>query len=123
VLDSGALIALETPIKQRRLLALFDAHGAQSRLVVSAGCIAEVWRGSARQAPLALLLRRPATDVVEITGPTAKRIGVFLGHRADGDDIVDVHVVMLARQYGFVVVTSDPEDLLAIDPRLPMTHV
>jgi predicted nucleic acid-binding protein len=123
VLDSGALIALETPAKQRRVYALLDAVGENQRLVISAGSIAEVWRGSPRQAPLALLLRRQSTTTVEITVPVAKAIGVFLGRRTDGDDLVDAHVVMLAREYGFAVITSDPTDLRAIDPGLPITVI
>ncbi|HEX3733017.1 MAG TPA: type II toxin-antitoxin system VapC family toxin [Mycobacteriales bacterium] len=118
VLDSGALIALETPAKQRRLYALLETLGEDQRIVVSAGSVAEVWRGSPRQAPLVLLLRRQRTIAIEITVPVAKAIGVFLGRNADGDDLVDAHVVMLAREYGFAAITSDPKDLLAIDPRM-----
>jgi predicted nucleic acid-binding protein len=123
VLDTGALIALENPAKQRRLAALFDLLGEQGRLVISAGCLAETWRGGSRQAPLAVLLRRSATTVAEITVPVAKAIGAFLGHRADGDDIVDAHVVMLAHHHGLAVITSDPDDLRAIDPKLHLTQI
>jgi len=123
VLDAGALIALESPAKQRRLAALFDRLGDRGRLLLSAGALAEVWRGSGRQAPLALLLRRPATEVVDITVPVAKVIGVFLGRHVDGDDIVDAHAVLLARQHGLPVITSDPRDLLSLDPRLPHVTV
>lgn len=123
VLDSGALIALERPSKQRRLYTLFDAMGKGGQLVVSAGCLAEVWRGSPRQAPLALLVRRRDTSVPEITLPIAKAIGRFLGSQPDGDDIVDAHVVMLANNRHLPVVTSDPNDLLALDPKLPYTTI
>ena len=123
VLDTGALIALENPAKQRRFAALLDGLGEQGSLVISAGCLAETWRGGPRQAPLALLLRRPATTVAEITAPVAKAIGAFLGHRSDGDDIVDAHVVMLARHHGLAVITSDPADLRAIDPKLCLTEI
>lgn len=123
VLDSGALIALERPTPQRRVYTLLDALGETQRLVISAGSIAEVWRGSPRQAPLALLLRRLHTTVAEITVPTAKAVGVILGRRSDGDDLVDAHVVMLAREYGFAVITSDPDDLLAIDPGLAIVVI
>lgn len=33
-------------------------------------------------------------------------------------DIVDVSAVLLARRHHAIVVTSDPEDLLRIDPAL-----
>jgi hypothetical protein len=123
VLDSGALIAFEVPSKQRRLAALFAKLGEDGRLVTSAGCLAEVWRGSDRQAPLAMVLRRRSTQVVDITAATAKAIGAFLGRRPDGDDIVDAHVVMLARHGDLAVITSDPGDLLGIDPELTVVPI
>lgn len=122
VFDSGALIALERPSAQRRLHALFHKLGEEGRTVISAGSLAEVWRGSARQAPLGALLRRSSTHVVELTLPVAKAIGRFMGDNS-GDDIVDAHVVMLARSQGLAVVTSDPGDLLALDPKLPCITV
>lgn len=65
-----------------------------------------------------MLLRRPDTTSVEITVPVAKTIGLYLGAHPDGADIVDAHVVMLARAHGLAVLTSDPRDLLALDPKL-----
>ena len=121
VMDSGALIALETPAKQRRLYALLET--ADYRVALSAGSVAEAWRGSPRQAPLALLLRRRQTITVEITVPVAKSIGIFLGYSAKSDDLVDAHVVMLARHHKYAVITSDPKDLLAIDPELEIVVI
>ncbi|MGH8905870.1 MAG: PIN domain-containing protein [Egibacteraceae bacterium] len=123
VLDTGALVALERQSSQRRFSALLEALGEHGRLVLSAGALAEVWRGSSRQARLALLLRRRTTEVEEITVPVAKAIGAFLGHHPDGDDIVDAHVVMLARHHRLPVVTSDAGDLLALDPALPHVRI
>lgn len=123
MLDAGALAALERRSSQRRLAALFEALGEHGPLILSAGGLAQVWRGSPRQAPLALLLRRRATTVVEITTPVAKAIGVFLGRQPNGDDIVDAHVVMLARQYTLPVITSDAGDLLTLDPELPHVRI
>jgi predicted nucleic acid-binding protein len=117
-LDTGALIAMENPAKQRRLAALFGALGEDGRIIVSAGCIAQTWRGSPRQAPLAMLLRRRNTKVEEITTAVAKTIGIFLGRHPDSDDIVDAHVAMLATHHGVAVITSDPGDLASIDPKL-----
>jgi hypothetical protein len=89
------------------------------RLVLSAGSIAEAWRASPRQTPLVLLLllRRQHLVVEEITVPIAKAIGAFLGTVANGDDIVDAHVVMLARRHAMPVITTDPDDLRALDPK------
>lgn len=118
VLDSGALIALEKPAPQRRLNSLLGEVDPGGQIVISAGSLAEVWRGSARQAPLALLIRRSDTIVVEITIPVAKAIGVFLATRIRGNDLVDAHVAMLARQFGFAVITSNSSNLKALDPTL-----
>ena len=38
-------------------------------------------------------------------------------------DIVDVHVALLAQEQGHTVVTSDPEDLSAVHPSLPLITV
>ena len=119
VFDTGALIALENPAAARRVTALLGMLGPDDRILLSAGSVAEAWRGgSGRQVPLSYLLRRQGVEVQEITTPVAKAIGVFLGAYADADDIVDAHVVMLARSRRFPVVTSDPGDIHAIDPKL-----
>ena len=123
VLDTGALIALETPGKRRTLTTALERLDTDAKIVISAGCLAEVWRGSARQARLAMLLRHRTTVVEEITTPVAKAIGVFLGRYPNADDIVDAHVVMLANRYRLAAMTSDPKDLLAIDPKLPVIEV
>lgn len=123
VLDTGALIALEKPAKNRRMIGLLADINPERKLVISAGSVAEAWRGDARQAALAMLLRRSDTEVVEITVPVAKAIGAFLGHHVDGDDLVDAHVVMLARRYELPVITSDPGDLRAFEPKLLLIEI
>ncbi|WP_192809869.1 PIN domain-containing protein [Actinomadura rudentiformis] len=123
VLDTGALIALERRGKQQYLTALLRELGREGEIIVSAGSLAEAWRGTPRQAALAMLLRRPSTQVVEITVPVAKAIGVFLGLRQDGDDLVDAHVVMLARRHHVPVITTDPSDLRALDPKLTVLQI
>lgn len=117
VLDTGALVGLEGPAKARRLLALLELAGQDERIVTSAGCVAQAWRGSARQATLTRLLRRHYTYVEDITLPVAKAIGAYLG-RAGAADIVDAHVVMLAAEHGLAVISSDPTDLRALSPKL-----
>jgi predicted nucleic acid-binding protein len=123
VLDSGALIALESTSAQRRLLSILEPLGQTGPVIVSAGSVAEVWRGSARQVALAKLLRRRSVHVVDITAIVAKAIGVMLGHCTKADDIVDAHVALLARSHGFPAITSDPTDLLALDPSLPVVTI
>ena len=92
----------------------FALHGTP--LVTSAGVVAQVWRGGSRaQVPIAFLLRR--TTVVDLTQSVAKVIGRMLGATRTKDPI-DAHVVLLARERGWTVLSSDPDDLHRIDPGL-----
>lgn len=89
---------------------------AGTPLVTSAGVVAQVWRGGSRQqVPIAYLLRR--TQVIDMTGAVAKVLGRMLGLSRTSDP-VDAHVVLIARERGWPVLTSDPEDLRAIDATL-----
>jgi hypothetical protein len=115
VLDAGPFIALE---RRSGVMAHLVRRFAESQtpLVTSAAVVAQVWRGGGRtQVPLVFLLRR--TRVVDLTHPVARVLGRMLGATKTRDPI-DAHVVLLARERGWPVLTSDPEDLLAIDPLL-----
>jgi PIN domain-containing protein len=120
VLDAGAFIALErrdgTMVRLAQRLA-----DAKTPLVTSAGVVAQVWRGGGhRQVPVAFLLRH--TTVVDLTYAVARLLGRMLG-AARRSDAVDAHVVMLARERRWPVITSDPDDLLAIDPALTVERI
>jgi hypothetical protein len=120
VLDAGAFIALER--RDRTMVALTQLF-AQKRtpLVTSAGVVAQVWRGGAKQqAPLVFLLRR--VEVVAMDYAVARTLGKMLGVSATSDPI-DAHVVLLAREREWSVLTSDPGDLLTIDPTLVVEQI
>jgi len=90
-------------------------------LATSAGVVAQVWRGGAhRQVPLAFLLRR--TDVVDLTDSQARVVGTILG-MARTSDPVDAHVALIARTRGWPVLTSDRDDLYAIDRSLELYDI
>jgi hypothetical protein len=119
-LDSGALIAFERG--GARMIALVEramAHGA--RLAVPAGVVAQTWRGEARQARLSRLLRSPLVEVVPLDELAARAAGVLCG-QVDAADVVDVSVVICARERGHRVVSGDPDDLRAIDARLTVVR-
>jgi hypothetical protein len=120
VLDAGAFIALQR--RDRVMVSLVEGLAeTKTPLVTSAGVVAQVWRGGGnRQAPVAFLLRR--ATVVDLTDAAARLIGRMLGARG-GSDAVDGHVVLLARERRWPVLTSDPADLLAIDPTLTVQRV
>ena len=120
VLDAGAFIALE---RRDRTMVCLAQRFAESKtsLVTSAGVVARVWRGGGpRQIPVAFLLRR--ATVVDLTYAAARILGRMLG-AARRSDPTDAHVVWLGRQRGWPVLTSDPNDLLAIDPGLVVQRI
>jgi hypothetical protein len=120
VLDAGAFIALE---RRNRVMAHLAHRFADERtpLVTSAGVVAQVWRGGGHaQVPVAFLLRR--TTVVDLTHAAAKVLGRMLGATRTRDPI-DAHIVLLARERGWPVLSSDPEDLSAIDPGLTIQTI
>lgn len=115
-LDTGALISIERG--DPRLQALLDeAHAAGADLVVPAGVVAQAWRGGSRQARLARLLRLATVTVVPLDEPQARAAGALCAH-TNTDDIVDASVVICARDRDHAVISSDPDDLAALDPTL-----
>ncbi len=120
VLDAGAFIALER--RNQTMVRLTHLFAKQSvPLVTSAGVVAQVWRGGAGgQVPLTFLLRR--TLVVDLTHRIARRLGLMLGATGMSDP-VDAHIVFLARERDWPVLSSDAGDLRAIDPGLDIELV
>ena len=115
-----AFIALE---KRHRVMAHLARRFVTEAtpLVTSAGVVAQVWRGGGgAQVPVAFLLRH--THVVDLTGPVGRTLGRMLGVTGTKDP-VDAHVALLARERGWAIVSSDPEDLHAIDPTLVIERI
>jgi hypothetical protein len=120
-LDAGALIAVDR--NDRRVLVLLArAHETGSRVTVPATALAQAVRHPERQARLARLIRQPTTDVVPLERVDATNVGRLLA--ASGtSDVVDAHVVICARRARQTVVTSDPDDLRALDPTLQVVAI
>jgi predicted nucleic acid-binding protein len=120
-MDAGALIGVDR--NDRRVLVLLArARETGSRVTVPASALAQAVRHSERQARLARLLRQPTTDVVALDRVDATSVGRLLA--ASGtSDVVDAHVVICARRAGQQAVTSDPDDLRALDPTLQVVTV
>jgi hypothetical protein len=115
-LDAGALIALDR--NERRVVVLL-ARAAETGSVVTvpATALAQALRRPERQVRLARLVRQPTTDVVALDRVDATNVGRLLA--ASGtSDIADAHVVICARRAGQAIVTSDPADLVRLDPGL-----
>jgi predicted nucleic acid-binding protein len=117
--DTGALIAIER--RSRRMQALLEEIDRRDwRVAIPAGAVAQAWRGGS-QARIAVLLSDERTGVVPLDDPTARAVGLLCG-RSGHADVVDVSVAFCARQRNLHVVTSDPEDLRAVDDAL-ILHV
>lgn len=120
VLDAGAFIALERrdPVMTHLVRRLTESR---TPLVTSAGVVAQIRRGGGRtQVPVDYLLRH--TTVVDLTHAVAKVLGRMLGTTRTKDPI-DAHVVLLARERGWPVISSDADDLHAIDPSLTIQDI
>ncbi len=121
VLDAGALIAIEK--RDPRLLALLDhLVGGRMAAHVPATVVAQVWRGSRRQHGLARLLRAEALRVHTFTESVAYGVGMLLAASSTAD-VVAAHVALLARSLSAPVLTSDPDDLARLDPKLTLIRV
>jgi hypothetical protein len=115
-LDTGALIALENGGKRMAVL-VEEAIANRVELAIPAGVVAQAWRGSGRQARIARLLRASITSVVPLDRKLALRVGAHCAASGSAD-VVDVSVALCARDRHHPVVTSDPDDLRAIEPSL-----
>lgn len=121
VFDAGGLIALER--RHRPTLALVEVIlRARGAVHVSAGVLAQVWRGGPRQHAIGALLRTEFARVHPLDRVVALRIGALLA-RSGTSDVVDAHVALLGRALGAKVLTSDPDDLRRLDGSLDLLTV
>jgi hypothetical protein len=116
-LDTGALLALDHPgkaiVMQVRLDETLRSGGT---ICVPVGTIAQAWRSS-RQVRLARLLKSRDIDLAVMTPNVARTVGLICA-RSGHDDVIDVHVAFCAIERGHAIVTTDPDDMLLIDPAL-----
>jgi hypothetical protein len=68
---------------------------------------------------LSRLLKSRDIDIAIITPNVARSVGLMCA-RSGHDDVIDIHVALCARERSHAVVTSDPADMLRIDPALPV---
>ena len=119
-LDTGALIALEAG-SRRMALRVEEAMAARAELAIPAGVVAQAWRGGARQVRIAKLLQLQVTSIVALDTKLALRVGAKCASTG-ATDVVDVSVAICASERGHPVVTSDPDDIAAIDPSLTLVR-
>jgi predicted nucleic acid-binding protein len=116
VLDASALIGLER--NDRRVIVMLARMAERGdQVTIPASALAQAIRQPERQVRLARLVRQPSATVVPLDRADATSVGRLLA--ASGtSDVVDAHVVVCARRAGHPVVTSDADDLHALDPGL-----
>jgi predicted nucleic acid-binding protein len=127
VFDAGAFIALErrSPFM---ISILNEALHGTIEVVLPRTVIAQVWRGTPRQANVvgrlvSVGLRRGSPVVIdELTAERATEIGIKIGQTSH-PDIVDVHVALAAAERGHAVLTSDDADIAKVNRDLILVHV
>jgi hypothetical protein len=108
--DTGALIAAERG--ERRMWALHAGFLSESVApTVPSVVLAQAWRGGAHQANLARMLAPCRIDGLDEAA--ARAAGTLLAATGSAD-VVDAAVVHGALDRGDVVITDDPEDLVAL---------
>lgn len=113
-LDTGALIAFER--NDRKVVALVvRAVQVGYSLAVPAGVVGQAWRDGRRQARLARLLASQNVEIEPLDDRRAREAGQLCGVRSTAD-VIDASVVICARSRAHRIVTSDPEDIRALDP-------
>lgn len=106
-LDAGALIAYERGNTRIRWLlnAAFD-RGVTT--TIPAVVLAEVWRGDAKDAPVARLLKWCAVEPLD---ERRARAAGKLRRTVAGAGTVDACVAVGVRERGDAIATSDPDDM------------
>lgn len=120
-LDAGALIGLEH--YNRKVVELVaGALRRKYQVVVPAGVVGQVWRDPRRQVRIVRLLQSEGVEIETLDAMRAKRAGQLCGVRGTRD-VIDASVVLCARARKHRVVTSDPDDLRQLDPKLELIVV
>jgi predicted nucleic acid-binding protein len=120
-LDAGGLIAVDRN-DRRMLVLLARVQETGARVTVPATALAQAISQPERQARLSRLVRQPNTDVAVLDRVDATIIGRLLAASGTAD-IVDAHVVICARRTRQPVVTSDADDLRALDPSIKLVEI
>ncbi len=111
IFDAGVFIALENPSQRRIVLALVERMRAEGiDPATNDAALAQAWRDPAKQAPMAMLVK--ATTVYPFGDPRV------IGRRcalANGSDVVDASLAVLADQLDMTIVTTDPTDIARLD--------
>lgn len=121
VFDAGPLIAIERASSKMTAL-LERCRDARARILVPAPVLSQVWRDGKKQARLSSFLKLPGVEVVPMDSNYAKASGVLCGLFGTQDPI-DACVVVLAKRWEAIAVTSDLDDLTKLNASLKLIAV
>jgi predicted nucleic acid-binding protein len=109
-LDAGALIAYERGQERiRKILAVGYERGFVP--TIPAIALAEVWRGDAKDARVARLLKASSVELLDER--TARAAG-SLRRATPGANAIDACIAVGVRRRGDAIATSDPGDMRAL---------
>jgi predicted nucleic acid-binding protein len=109
-LDAGALIAYERGGERiREILAVAYARGIVP--TIPAVALAEVWRGDAKDARLARMLKACS---VEVADERLARAAGGLRRATPGASTIDACIAVGVRRRGDAIATSDARDMRAL---------
>jgi predicted nucleic acid-binding protein len=112
ILDSGAVIALARN-DQRARAALAAAWEAGVEVAVPAVVLAETVRGAAKDAPVNRVLKAVG-EVIAADEQVGRSAGGLLGATRSRSTVDALVVASALRAGGGVVLTTDPDDLIAL---------
>lgn len=120
ILDAGFLISIERSERTAHtFLAAADRSG--TALHTTHPVVAQVWRGSPRQARLAAFLKAITVHPFDDGRPVGRLLA-----QAKTSDVVDAHLVICAVRLGHDILTGDPDDVAALTamfgPAAPVIH-
>lgn len=113
ILDAGFLVSVDRGERAAQEL-LTTASRYETPLNATHPVVAQVWRGGARQARLARLLRAIAVHPFD----DGHAVGAILA-RSGTADVVNAHLVTLAIRLSEPILTADVDDLSTLVASVP----
>jgi hypothetical protein len=84
--------------------------------------VGQAWRDGGTQAALARFLKIPEVEIVPLDEDLSRSCGELCGAAATSD-VIDPSVVIIAKERGDTIITSDPYDLRRLDPNSQIVQI
>jgi predicted nucleic acid-binding protein len=106
----------------KKAVVLAEALKQRRRFRIPSGVVGQAWRDGRTQVALARFLRADEVEIVPLDERIARSSGELCGATGTSD-VIDASVVILARERGDVIVTSDADDLRRLDPTSAISQI